>query len=113
MSSGIIMGSGDGAYDADAAQAYLDAVEDARRYMEPLRESMAEAKRDAMQQLKEHAEAQPKGATVECPTCLTAFVKKHPRQAFCNKDGKHRCKDQYHNMVDPKRRARAERWMNR
>lgn len=111
--SGIIMGSGDGAYDADvAADAYI-AREEASEALRALDDAMdGQLTRNRMVTLKERNQMIAKGEDVVCPTCETLFTKNHPKQAFCNKDGKHKCKTVYHNAIDEKRRARTRQWMN-
>ena len=100
---------GDMAEDAENAAEYLEAVEGAHGSL-----SMLDSPDTSnMEALKANAQNAPKGATVECPTCHTHFTKNHPRQAFCNKDGRHRCKDRYNNTVSPKRRDRSQRYMSR
>ncbi len=112
--SGIIMGSGDGAYDADVAADIITAKREASEAMRKLDDATdGEMTRGRMVTLKERNQKIPKGETVVCPTCETLFVKKHPKQAFCNKDGRHRCKDVYHNATNPARLERTRQYLSR
>lgn len=68
-----------------------------------------EAKIAAMKTRYETAKSAAMGQTVLCPTCENPFVKTHPKQAFCRRNGNHgnKCRDRYHNIVNPNRRKRA------
>jgi hypothetical protein len=91
---------GDGAYDADVTGEHHELATEGGR----------EAYRMLRVVHKGQNQAAPNGSVCICPMCDTQFTKKHPKQAFCNKDGKHRCKTQYHNTVDEKRRQRSLEW---
>lgn len=111
---------GDGAYDADAAyharearEVYFAVVaqeqdDDLQKYLDS-----PEGQRGEMVSRFQTSKAAKKGASVECPTCQITFTKNHPAQAFCNKEGKHKCKTRYHNTVTDKRRERSLRFMPR
>jgi len=100
---------GDGAIDAEEYESAREAIQQAQEALATA--SSGNMTRNIMRTLKETAQAAPKGATVECPTCNTMFTKNHPRQAFCNKDGQHRCKTRYHNTATEQRRERSLRFM--
>lgn len=60
---------------------------------------------EEMRAAYQSAREAPRGAVVNCATCELPFMKKHPRQAFCKREG-HRCKDRYHNLTNDTRRQR-------
>ena len=99
---------GQGAEDADA-------FEEAKRARwegaELLASFHGENVRERMRKLKQVAQEAPKGALVQCPTCNRGFIKNHPKQAFCNFDGNHKCKTKFHNVNTPQRRERSLQWM--
>lgn len=49
------------------------------------------------------------GETIVCPSCGTKHVKKSYQSVFCKTKGKTKCKDNYWNNVDPKKRNNRTR----
>ena len=49
------------------------------------------------------------GSVCQCPSCGTAFEKKHYQQAFCKTKGGSVCKDKYWNNVTPSKRNNTTR----
>ncbi|MFA5693705.1 MAG: hypothetical protein WC907_08810 [Acholeplasmataceae bacterium] len=48
------------------------------------------------------------GQLINCPYCNAKFEKKSYQQKFCGNKGQHNCKDKYWNLVDTRRRHRAQ-----
>jgi hypothetical protein len=109
---------GDVSYDLAEATEYREALaayfavvaterdDDLQKYL-----ASPEGQRGEMVSRFQTSKAAKKGASVVCPTCQITFTKNHPAQAFCNKEGKHKCKTRYHNSVSDKRRERSLQFM--
>ena len=49
------------------------------------------------------------GEEIVCPSCGTKHIKKSYQSVFCKTKGKTKCKDNYWNNVDPKKRNNTTR----